>query len=91
MWDEPRTAWMSGDPTSARTSGSVTSVSSSCGLRAHFTYTTTCGSEISGIASSDAVRIEYTLRTMAAATSAHTTARHRMTALMNVAITGPFP
>ena len=37
MCDVPRIAWISGEPTSALISGSVTSVSSSCGLRGHLT------------------------------------------------------
>ena len=37
MCDVPRIVWMSGEPVSARMSGSVTLVSSSCGLRGHFT------------------------------------------------------
>ena len=36
MCDVPRIDWMSGNPASARTIGSVTSVSMTSGLRAHF-------------------------------------------------------
>ncbi len=36
MCEVPRIDWMSGEPDSARMIGSVTSVSSSCGLRGHF-------------------------------------------------------
>src|SRR6478735_7362641 len=82
MCDDPRRDWMSGDPTSALISGSVTSRSSSCGLRGHFTYTTICGSEMSGMASSEAVRIEYALTSTPAATISQATDFHRMTSLM---------
>src|SRR5215468_5458078 len=44
------------------------------------------GSEISGMASSDAERIATTLNATAAATSNHTTARHRITARMTARI-----
>ena len=37
MCEAPRIVWMSGEPISALMRGSVTSVSSSCGLRGHFT------------------------------------------------------
>src|SRR5437899_1874610 len=82
---------MSGDPASALTTGSVIAVSSNCGLRGHFVYTTICGSEMSGMASSDAVRTAYTLRSTPAPTSAQTTAFQRMTALMTLMIIRPGP
>src|SRR6185369_14243995 len=86
MCEVPRIDWMSAEPASAAASGAVTCDSSSCGLRGHFTYTTICGSEMSGMASSEADRIAYALRATAPATSSHTTARHRMTARMTETI-----
>src|SRR5262245_18551564 len=88
MCEVPRSDWISGDPTSALTSGAVTSVSSSCGLRGHFTYTTTWGSEISGIASSEATRSAYVLPITPAPTTSQTTARHRITVLITARIIG---
>src|SRR5205809_5711696 len=82
---------MSGEPTRARIRGSVTSVSRSRGLRGHFTYTTICGSEISGMASRLAVRMEYRLNRTPAATRAQTIILRRMTALMRVMIIGGCP
>src|SRR5215831_9295541 len=47
---------------------------------------TICGSEMSGMASSDAERITKTLSAIAPATSTHTTARRRMTPRMMLRI-----
>src|SRR5262245_40782694 len=86
MCEEPRSARTSGEPVRALISGAVTSVSRSSGLRGHFAYTTICGSEMSGIASSDASRTEYRLTSTPAAASAKTAARHLTTVLMRLRI-----